>query len=113
MNTKHVIATALLALGGAAAAFAQSAQVEPKQVGASPGAVTRASVRAEARSAMASGELATPSEVAVGKGAASSTTSREAARAEARVRREAMRTEANARARVEIFRDRDRIGAGY
>ena len=62
MNTKQVIAAAVISLIGSAA-FAQ-AEADLQHVGVDQkSTVSRAEVRAEAQAAVASGELSTPSEV--------------------------------------------------
>jgi urease accessory protein UreF len=139
MNTKQVIATAVLALVGSSAAFAQTDDLQ--HFGANQAStVTRAAVRAEVLSALATGELATSSEVL-----ASATPSRSNAPVTARVTRgqvkaelagadlttssdvaaagktatspgltrEAVRAEARAQARANIDHDKGRIAAGY
>lgn len=65
MNTKQLIAAAVLTLVGSTAAFAQT-ELELQHFGANqPSATTRAAVRAEFLRAQASGEVQTPNEVVV------------------------------------------------
>lgn len=139
MNTKQVIATAALALLGSSAAFAQSDDLQ--HFGASQAStVSRAAVRAEVLSALASGELTTSSEVlasatpshahapvtaratrgqvkAALAGADLTTSSDVAAAGKApagsTLSREAVRAEARAQARTNTDHDQGRIGAGY
>ncbi|MBX3621419.1 MAG: DUF4148 domain-containing protein [Rhizobacter sp.] len=134
MNTKQVIAAAAIAFLGSSAAFAQS-EIDLQYFGADQASsVSRADVRADVRSALAAGELTTPSEVSVAAVPASSATAvaqlrnrltvaemttpaevtASAVPAQASsLSREAVRAEARAFARSDVYKANARIGAGY
>ena len=139
MNTKQVVTAAALALLGSSAAFAQSSEIDLQHFGANQvSTVSRAAVRADVQSAIASGELITAPEVLASAvpsraygpatrvtraqvkaelAGADLTTPAEVAAwkvpAGSAVSREAVRAEARAQARADTFQDKGRIGAGY
>lgn len=139
MNAKQVIATAALAVLGSSAAFAQSSEIDLQHFGQNQAStVSRAAVRADVQSAIASGELTTASEVLAAALPARAQAPRFAlTRAQVKAElagadlvtpaevaawkvptnaglsRDAVRAEARAQARVDTFQDKGRIGAGY
>ena len=138
MNTKQAVAAAAFSLLGASAAFAQTPTLDLQFFGQDQVSTqSRAAVRAEVQSAVASGELTVPDEVLAAAvpvraaGAPRVTRAQvqaelatadlqtpdevvawEAGGASSRNRAD-VRVEARAQARVDRFQEPGRIGAGY